>query len=164
MFSAAEIFDIAVQIEKNGENFYRKAAATASDPTLRKLLLWLADAEVQHRETFLELKATLSQREEDLWIAEMSGTFLRNAVDDHAFSLDDIDFNSVHDKQSLIRIALELEHDSITFYELVSSFVDDPQTLQHLQRIIAEEREHIELLEQRRQSLRPATENVNSSA
>lgn len=163
MFSATEIFDIAVQIEKNGEGFYRQAAATTSDPALRKLLIWLADAEAQHQETFLEMKTTLSQRDEDHWLKEMSRTFLQNAVDEHALSLDDIDFNSIYDQATLFRIALELEQDSITFYEIVGAFVDDPETLQHLQRIIAEERNHIKLLEQKQQSFQQVTANSSDS-
>ena len=163
MFSATEIFDIAVQIERNGEKFYRQAATTTEDPDLRQLLVWLADAETEHGETFLEIKDTLSNRDEDHWLKEMNRTLLQNAVENHALSLDDIDFRSLPDREALIRVALELEEDSISFYEILGSFVEDSETLQHLQQIIVEERKHISLLKNKQLSFQPVTVGADDS-
>jgi rubrerythrin len=45
-FSADEIFQIAEQIEVNGENFYRQMADTISDTEIRKLFLEFANMRI----------------------------------------------------------------------------------------------------------------------
>ena len=56
MFSTAEIIDLAIRIEKNGEKTYRKAQEKVSDLSLASMLQWLADEEVEHAKWFVELK------------------------------------------------------------------------------------------------------------
>ena len=52
--------------------------------------------------------------------------------------------NNVED---LLRMAVEFENDSIIFYEMIGSFIDDKETSEKLQEIIKEEKHHIELLQ-----------------
>ena len=58
-FNAAEVFDVAIQIELNGVAFYRKAAQYASDEAFRKELLGLGEMEQEHVARFTELKRDL---------------------------------------------------------------------------------------------------------
>ena len=55
MFSANEILDMAIKLEKNGEVVYRDAIANVSNPELITLLEWMADEEVKHADWFAEL-------------------------------------------------------------------------------------------------------------
>lgn len=83
----------------------------------------------------------------------MSGFILQDAVSDHAFSLEEVDFSSISDEDELLKIAIGFEQDSIAFYEIMESFVSDAETLKHVQRIQDEERRHIALLEDRRRRI-----------
>lgn len=55
-FDAAEVFDMAIQTERNGKAFYEAAAAAATSPDVRSLLSFLADAEANHEQTFRAMK------------------------------------------------------------------------------------------------------------
>jgi len=147
MFTASEVFDLAIQIEVNGENFYRKALGGAHQEQLKGLLLFLADQETKHRDTFERLKAGLSQRPDaGDPIAGATGSALRAAMGRHAFSLDDLESSPVLDEKGLLQTALEFEKDSIQFYEFLATLIDEPSALIAIQEIRGEELEHKDLL------------------
>jgi rubrerythrin len=50
------IIDYALQMEKDGEAYYRELAAKAEDTGVKKVFEYLADAEAEHYETFLQMK------------------------------------------------------------------------------------------------------------
>ena len=148
MFSIHEIINIAIQIEENGESFYRQALEIPSDTELEALLQWLADEELRHRECFLKMRADFKRETGDGLLDHLSGTILQAAIGDHAFSLEEVDFSSIAKESELIETALGFERDSITFYELVQSLVEDPMILAHLDKIIKEEQNHVRLLQE----------------
>jgi rubrerythrin len=150
MFTVGEILDIAIQIEENGESFYRQALEKVHDHAFRKLLLWLADEELRHRQCFLGMRTSLRAASEDLLTEQINGALLQSAVGEHAFSLEEADFGSIRDESDLIETALGFERDSIMFYEMVQTLVTDPEILGHADRIIEEERKHTQLLKERR--------------
>ena len=149
MFSVGEIIDIAIQIEENGESFYRKALENTLDPAFKELLQWLADEELRHRECFLKMRASMRAASEDRLTEQVSGALLQSAVGDHAFSLEEADFSSIRNESDLIETAMGFERDSIMFYEMIQSLVTDPVILGHADRIIEEEEKHTELLQNR---------------
>ena len=65
-FNADEIFEMAEQMERNGEKFYKDAAATIGDEAHKKLLLNLAAMEVDHEKTFKALNAYLESAPDDV--------------------------------------------------------------------------------------------------
>jgi rubrerythrin len=62
-FNAEEIYTMAEQIERNGADFYRKAAEGASDEEIAQMLLDLAAMEDEHERTFSQMKAALADDE-----------------------------------------------------------------------------------------------------
>ena len=146
MFSAREIIDMAIKIERNGENYYRQATVKVTDPSLQSLLLFLADEEHEHARWFEAFKQRIKDSAEDRKLAEISGTMLQSVVGNQRFSLDDADLAELDSTDKLIGIAIEFEKDSILFYEMLQSFIEDSETLRQLNEIIAEENRHIEML------------------
>jgi rubrerythrin len=146
MFSTREIIDMAIKIEKNGESYYRQAIAKATDPSIQSLFLFLADEEYEHARWFEAFRQRLEDSDEDRKLAEMSGAMLQSVVGNQRFSLDDLDLAELDSTEKLIGIAIEFEKDSILFYEMLQSFIEDPETLRQLNEIIAEENRHIEML------------------
>ena len=64
-FNAKEILEMAEQIERNGYNFYKKAAADVTDTEIKGFLEELADMELKHEETFKEIKVELTSAEKE---------------------------------------------------------------------------------------------------
>jgi len=144
MFSIAEIVDIAVHLEMNGEKVYRKALKLVSDPELISLLELLADEEVRHAAWFSALGAQADHFAElDPQMGEMGKALLRDVFGNQAFSLMDVDFSAVDGKVEIFALAAEFEKDTILFYEMLRPFVLDEKTLHELDAIIVEEKKHV---------------------
>jgi rubrerythrin len=147
MFSIADIIDLAIQIEKNGERIYRQALEKMSDPSLASLLQYLADEEVKHAKWFSEMKATIKQTADDSSLAEKGKSILRGVLGDESFSLADADFSKIDEVQGLLKLAIEFEKDTVLFYEMLGSFIQDKETLDQLTIIIEEENRHADVLQ-----------------
>lgn len=147
MFTIAEILDLAVQIEKNGEKDYRRAAETIPDPELASLFTWLADDEKKHAEWFAGLKSKVAIVPLDEHIAELARDLLGNVLGDQSFALGEADLEKTKSLEKGLALALEFEKDTALFYETLGAFVEDSRDLAHLEEIIAEEKRHIEVLD-----------------
>ncbi len=147
MFSIREVIDLAIQIEKNGEQYYRDAIQKISNPSLQSMLEWLADEEGKHQSWFSERKQRLETEGDDLEMEEMGRDILQGILGDQSFSLKEADLSKIDGVEALIQLAVEFEKDSILFYEMIGSFIKDRETSEKLNEIIAEENRHIELLE-----------------
>ena len=148
MFSIREIIDIAIKIEKNGESFYRDAMEKISNPELKPVLLFLADQEHEHAQWFEKLKHKTKKTGSEQKVAEISEAMLQSLIGDQKFSLDDAELSELDTVQSLLELAIEVEKDTIVFYQMLQAFIEDSDTLDGLNEIIAEENRHIELLKE----------------
>jgi rubrerythrin len=148
LFSANEILDLAIKLEKNGERVYRDAIEKVSNPELVRLLEWMADEEVKHANWFAELKLKLDQRSANPFMEKMSRELFDDLLGDKNFSLKDVDFYSVSDIDDLIAIFIEFEKDSVRFYQVLEPFIGDPVSLESLKKIIDEENCHIKRLQE----------------
>ena len=146
MFSAKEIIELAIKIEKNGEAVYRSAIEEVPNPELVPLLEWMADEEVKHANWFAELKHNLETKNENPFVEEMGHELFNEMLGDKNFSLKDVDFSSIEEIDDLIETFIEFEKDSIIFYEVLEPFVEDRVAREYLKKIIDEEKRHIELL------------------
>ncbi len=146
MFSANEILDLAIKLEKNGEAVYRDAIGKVSNPEFVRLLDWMANEEVRHAKWFADLKLKLDQKSVNPFMEKMSRELFDDLLGDKNFSLKEVDFASVRDVDELINIFIEFEKDSVRFYQLLEPFVEDPVSLESLKKIIDEENCHINRL------------------
>ena len=132
MFSANEILDMAIRIEKNGEAVYRNAIEKVSNPELGSLLEWMAEEEVKHAKWFSELKQKLTTPSNNPFVEEMSRELFDDLLDGQQFSLTEADFLQVEEIEALIDIFIEFERDTVLFYQVLQPFIKDPQTLDQL--------------------------------
>lgn len=149
MFTAREILDLAIQLEKNGEAVYRKAAGQASNADISELLLWMAEEEVKHTRWFTELKQEIETRSFNPFMEEMSRKVFGGLLGDKSFSHREVDFSKVNRIEDLIRLFIEFEKDTILFYETLIPFIEDNNTLHYVTKIIAEENNHVQKLKER---------------
>ncbi|MDY6989314.1 MAG: ferritin family protein [Thermodesulfobacteriota bacterium] len=147
MFTIRDIIDLAIQIEENGARVYREAAREVSDPFIAAALLRLADEEVKHVDWFTELKVEADKTIDDPQLEEAGKRLLQGVLGGQTFSLNDVDLSSIRGIGALLRVAVEFEKDTVLFYEMIRSFVDEKETLGYLDTIIAEENRHIELIQ-----------------
>jgi rubrerythrin len=54
-----------------------------------------------------------------------------------------LDFSKIDQVHDLIAIFIEFEQDTVLFYETLKPFIEDNDTLNYLNKIIAEENNHI---------------------
>jgi rubrerythrin len=148
MFTIADIREIAVQIEKNGEAAYRKAGDAAADPALGEIFHWMADEEKRHGEWFAAIESDQPLTEEQVELERMGRQLLQDMVADQTFSLEQEQLGQVEGFTEMLSQSQSFEEDTILFYEFLQTMIGDPQARQQLEEIIAEERRHFEQLKE----------------
>jgi rubrerythrin len=147
MFTLAELFDLGIRIEKNGEKFYRDALKQAWSKPIADLLGRLADEEVKHVDFFVKRMDALKQKRENPFLDEMSTSMLKDIVGDQTFSLKETDVSTLRSADELVALAIEFEKDTILFYEMIGSFMTDDEARRELKEVIEEEERHVRLFE-----------------
>lgn len=150
MFTLADVRNIAVQIEENGEASYRRAAGRAREAEMARILTWMAEEERQHAELFTAIIDERPLSTEQRELEAMGRALLQDIVRSQTFSLDEEQLDQTVDLDQLLAQSLEFEKDTIDFYEFLAGFLDDPQAISQINAIIEQERGHVKQLTQMR--------------
>jgi len=152
-FNAFEVFEIAEQIERNGTNFYIRAAELFDDPDICQMFLRLAESEKEHELTFARMKQQLPEQSLQASTSEaddllpdpriMAGLAVFGIRSEPAEVL-----RGRQEKTDIIRRAVEKEKDSIVFYHGLKEFVPAGADKDKIDDIIKEEMRHIVILDQ----------------
>jgi rubrerythrin len=152
-FNAFEVFEIAEQIERNGTNFYIRAAELFDDPDIRQMFLRLAEWETEHEQTFARMKQQLAEQDRNAKAPApddllpdprvMAGMAVFGIRSNPAEEL-----RGRQEKTNVIRRAVEKEKDSIVFYHGLKEFVPAGADKERIDDIIKEEMKHIVILDQ----------------
>lgn len=146
MFTVKDIIDMAIQLERNGENICRQAAKKTKAPPLAALFEWMAEEELKHEKWLAELKKTAALDSTETPMEAIGKDLLRSVLGAQGFSLGDADLTKVEQVRELLTLLIEFENDTILFYEMVRSIVEAPTVLKYLDMIIAEEQQHVNKL------------------
>ena len=142
MFNLTDIRDIAIQIERNGEDTYRQAAANIDTPEIKKVLLLMAEEEKRHALWFEQFQAAKKLSEVEQQIEEMGRKLLQDMIQGQTFSLESQQLGETSSIHQVIEQSLGFEQDTVMFYEFLLSLIEDEPTQRRLQAIIAEEKRH----------------------
>jgi rubrerythrin len=151
-YNADEIFEMAEQIERNGTKFYRKAAEIISDELNKKLLIKLADMEIEHEKTFAQMREELSGKENEPIAFDpdnQGALYLQAIANGHVFDIKTDPSELLSGQESfhdILKIAIGAEKDSIAFYMGLKDSVPEPAGKGKIDNIIREEMNHIVLL------------------
>lgn len=155
IFNLDEVFEIACQIERNGAEFYRRAAEMADDPGVRPLLENLSDMEAEHERRFAELRARL---------VPSGQAAALEANDEPALYLRAIASGLVFEKgggltghtgvEQILGTAIRLEKESIVLYVGIMEAVPENLGRDSVNEIIREEMGHITVLSRKLSDLR----------
>ena len=146
MFTVADIRDIAIQIETNGELAYRQASKNAADPEIATLFEWMADEEQRHAAFFATIESDQELTSEQQALEEMGRGLLKEMIADQTFSLNQQELQKVKTFQEMVSQSKSFEQDTILFYEFLKGVLDDEKACQTIDLIIAEERNHVNQL------------------
>lgn len=146
MFTPNDLMDIAAKMEKNGQAIYLEAKKKVDSRTLKSLLQWMADEEAAHQEWFLEQKNTWSASGANTDLETMLPDVIKEMMGDKTLSLDDVDFSRIRSASEMLDTFVTFENDTILFYEFLQAFIQDTQALAELEKIIKEEKNHVEKL------------------
>ncbi len=128
MFSLAEVYDLGIRIEKNGEKFYRDALKQAWSKPIAEMLKRLAEEEIKHVDFFAKRMDALKQKRENPFLDEMGSAMLKDILGNQTFSLKEADVSTMKSVDELVALAIEFEKDTILFYEIVGSFMADEES------------------------------------
>ena len=152
-FNSGEIFTMAEQIERNGARFYR--AAAKNNPSVRDLLLSLAEMEDQHLATFEQMYRDFSANDTEKGAFDPEGeaaAYLSSMANGNVFDVtkDPVEMLKGNESiEEIIRIAIGLEEDSIMYYLGMKELVLKRSGKDQVELIIKEEMRHITLLSNR---------------
>ena len=148
-FNADEVFEMGMDIEMNGEAYYRKAVELTEDPEIKKIFEDLMIAEKQHYDTFKKLRENLPAKDTTPLVSDPD--------DQEYLYLDALVksrlFNSVREAEEVVsktsgsiealQGALVFEKDTILFFTEMKGRTREDLGKNEIDRLIAEEREHI---------------------
>jgi rubrerythrin len=151
-FNAEEIFEIAIQIERNGAIFYRNSANNTKDESTKKIFADLASMEDEHEVTFLKLKEHAktvtwdkefndSNSEATMYLQAMAGGYVFNIHDDPFMNLP-----ASTPMSDVLKAAITREKESIVFYTGMKDLVPKKLGADKIEWIIREEMKHVILL------------------
>ncbi|MCD6117695.1 ferritin family protein [bacterium] len=144
--AGSELLQMAVQLEKEGKEFYLAVAESVKNPVAREIFQFLADEEVKHEEIF----RSMLSKGEDIMLAlpyddyEML-LYFKSLVDKKIFpGVSEVkDMRKyINDPAAALRVAISFEKDAILFFSEFKNLVrkDDQNVIDD---IIEEERKHI---------------------
>ena len=145
-FNADDVFEMAEQLERNGAKFYQESAANVEGEEAKKLLVQLANMEIDHEKTFTQMRSDLAAAEKQSTVFDPEGEailYLRALADTRVFFQKEIDTTSLRE---ILKAAIEAEKDSIVFYLGMKEMVPASLGKGRLDEIIKEEMGHIRLL------------------
>jgi len=148
MFTTNDLFEIAVNMEKNGEATYKKALEKLDNRGLQSLLTWMAQEEACHREFFNSLKKATPMEVNEADLKNMVPDAFREMMSDKSLSLEEVDFSAITSTKEMLATFIGFEKDTIMFYEMLEMFVDDQTALESLKKIVTEEKKHVEKLKE----------------
>jgi len=136
------VYDYAMQMEKEGEEFYRELAEKTSNGALKGVLNLLADEEVQHYEYIKTMK-------EQSGSPDLTASNLRESAKNVFLKIkkEKIDFDFSTSAAEMYRKAAKHEDAAIAFYTKKAEESTDPTHKAIFLKLAEEEQLHKELMD-----------------
>ncbi len=146
-FNAVEVFKIAEQIERDGEQFYRAVAAKFENTDIQELFCKLAEWELEHERTFAAMRVDIEKDNPTVKVTDPEKCQAMSALSEFVIKSDTSKIlTDLMTIKSSIEMAIGMEKDSVIFYTGLKDFVTDKTAIEKIDDIIAQEHSHIEIL------------------
>ncbi len=151
-FNATEVFRIAMEIKDRCVAFYEKAQGVIQDSEVKQLFGALAREETEHKARIENLKARVPaggwtpavsdpEQELDLYIKMMADQHVLSSTDEL-----DAQLAQVKSARDALRLALQLEKDSVIFFLGMQEATCEGKDRDLLALLIKEEQDHVRRL------------------
>jgi rubrerythrin len=129
-----------MQMEKDGEHYYRQLAQQTEDKGLKTILTMLADEEVKHHNTLERMQTSEPHMEDATILTDAKNIFVQIKESDESFDFD-------IPQTELYRKAQNIEKESCDFYLEKADEVTEEYQKEIFLRLAEEEKKHYFLLE-----------------
>jgi len=133
------MFEYAMKLEKDGEDYYRELSEKVNSPGIKSILNMLADDEVKHYNIFKNMSKKTKSSMQETDVLKKS----KNIFTEMKGKQIDPDIG----QKEMYRKAQKLEKETQDFYEQKASEVHDPVQKELFLKIAEEEKRHYFLLE-----------------
>lgn len=144
-FNSCEIVEMALEIEKNGRDFYAALAEKTSDLLAADIFRFLSREEEKHIGVFHRLRDALMMCDEKEQTSDEYFAYLNAVAGEHVFleaGSGARAAGSMANPEEALALALAFEMDSIVFFEGMRSVVPASESAV-LDALIAQERKHV---------------------
>ncbi len=151
-FNADEIFEMAVEIERQGSAFYSEASEKAQTEDMKKFFKEMAAMENNHVHTFSEMRKELTDTEKTETSYDPQNEailYLQTMADAKGWEgriSPAKKFTGDESVKEVIEIALNAEKESVVFYYGLKTLVAEGAGRDKVEKIIMEELAHIRTL------------------
>ncbi|MFC2074861.1 ferritin family protein [Bdellovibrionota bacterium] len=148
-FTITEIFKISMKIEENGQKFYTAYAQKTDSPEVERIFKYLASQEAEHYDLFRKMTSELKPEEEKIKFPGDTELYLKAIAEEGVFKEDkqwDKLLDRIATEDDALHWALELESDSIIFYETMKKTVPN-RNHKLIDRIIRQENGHYKMIQ-----------------
>ena len=140
MNKIVDIFEYAMQMEKEGENYYRRLAQQRANKGLQTILTMLADEEVKHYNAIEKIKIAELHMAETTILADAKNVFVQIQESGESF---DFDLGQIE----FYKKAQDIEEKSRDFYLEKAGQIEEDYQKDLFLRLAEEEKKHYFLLE-----------------
>lgn len=151
-YNAEELLELAIQIEKNGKEYFLGMAEKTDNEHVKEVFGYLAKEEQSHLENFVAIREKLSQREEEFQVAdeyttpEMYG-YVKAMFDGRIFpnlkSFAEV-ANEIKTDEQAVYHAISFEKDTILFFsEIMRMLGEQDENRSLIEELIRQEKIHI---------------------
>ena len=149
-YKPGEVFEMAIEIERRGVGFYEKAASNAKSSEVKELLNEMSKMEKKHEQTFIDMKAELSQGESAVYDPDNeTAYYLREVAAGKGWegkASPGSELSGDESIEDILKIAIQAEKDSIEFYVGLKEVTDKESNKDKIEAIIKEEMTHVATL------------------
>jgi rubrerythrin len=135
-----DIFDYAMRMEKDGENYYRQLVEKTDNKGIKAIFTMLAEEEVKHYKTVAQMKTQRPQMAETTVLADAKNIFTQMKESSEQF-----DFATK--QRRLYEKAQDIEKKSEDFYRQKANEVEQQYQRELFLKLAEEEKKHYFLLE-----------------
>ena len=143
------IFDFALQMELDGEKYYRELAARTKYNDLKQVLEGLADDEQRHYKIIQSAQSQTFghiQLEDDPSLHRIQNVFSIDNYQDSARK-NDLIAKLKEEQSDMYRAALQKEEESVELYRKLKECAEEGETKKIFAILIHEEEKHVDVIE-----------------
>lgn len=148
LFSASDVLETAIQIEKNGATFYDNLARSTTNFQARSVYTDLLGQERKHQATFEEMLASVAAQQEGQRLFEDRSRFIKSLAEGAIFTgqkvITDLAKRAMSDAEA-VQVGIGFEKDSILYYTEMREIVRQVDR-DVVDRVIGEEKKHLSIL------------------